>query len=79
MLLTGVILSVETNAEKKIEAQKRLREELELELEKFRRYCSAQEKEIEMLRNELQNHGITIGKSEPLYLLTPFCLLHTSI
>lgn len=59
-VINGVILSVETNAEKKIEAQKRLREELELELEKFRRYCSAQEKEIEMLRNELQNHGITI-------------------
>lgn len=59
-VINGVILSVETSAEKKIEAQKRLREELELELEKFRRYCSAQEKEIEMLRNELQNHGITI-------------------
>lgn len=55
---------METNAEKKIEAQKRLREELELELEKFRRYCSAQEKEIEMLRNELQNHGISIGKRD---------------
>ncbi|XP_071849125.1 voltage-gated hydrogen channel 1-like isoform X2 [Apostichopus japonicus] len=71
-VINGVILSVETNAEKKIEAQKRLREELELELEKFRRYCSAQEKEIEMLRNELQNHGISIDDGialeKPSYL-----------
>ena len=62
--LTGVIVSVETQAEKKIEQQKRLREEVEHELEKFRQYCTVQEKEIEVLREELKRHGISIGKIE---------------
>ncbi len=53
---------METQAEKKIEQQKRLREEVDHELEKFRQYCAVQEKEIEVLREELKRHGIAIGK-----------------
>ncbi|XP_071502371.1 voltage-gated hydrogen channel 1-like [Diadema antillarum] len=59
-VVNGVILSVETQAEKKIEQQKHLCEEVEHELEKFRQYCTAQEKEIEILRNTLNQHGIKI-------------------
>ncbi|XP_030846823.1 voltage-gated proton channel isoform X2 [Strongylocentrotus purpuratus] len=59
-VVNGVILSVETQAKKKIEQQKHLRAEVEHEMEKFRRYCAAQEKEIEVLRNTLNQHGIQI-------------------
>nr|XP_054749166.1 uncharacterized protein LOC129254683 isoform X2 [Lytechinus pictus] len=59
-VVNGVILSVETQAKKKIETQKHLRVEVEHELEKFRKYCAAQEKEIEVLRNTLNKHGIQI-------------------
>lgn len=59
-VVNGVILSVETQAKKKIEQQKHLRAEVEHEMEKFRRYCAAQEKEIEVLRNTLNQHGIHI-------------------
>ncbi|XP_077995963.1 voltage-gated hydrogen channel 1-like [Glandiceps talaboti] len=63
-IFNGILLSVKNQAEKKIAAQKRKCAELEQELEKFRQYCSVQEKEIEMLRDELEKHGITLETEE---------------
>ena len=45
-------------ADKKVVRERQLREACEQELMKYREYCSAQEKEIEMLRALLQKHGI---------------------
>ncbi|XP_070572273.1 voltage-gated hydrogen channel 1-like [Ptychodera flava] len=63
-IFNGILLSVKNQAEKKVAAQKRKCAELEQELEKFRQYCSVQEKEIEMLRGELKKHGITLETEE---------------
>ena len=48
--------------------ERQLREACEQELMKYREYCSAQEKEIEMLRALLQKHGIkdTVESQVPL-------------
>lgn len=57
-ILNGIILSVKKQADKKVVRERQLREACEQELMKYREYCSAQEKEIEMLRALLQKHGI---------------------
>ena len=51
-------MSIKKQADKRIQREKHLRDACEQELMKFRDYCSAQEKEIEMLRSLLQKHGI---------------------
>lgn len=57
-ILNGIILSVKKQADKKVLRERHLRDACEQELMKYREYCTAQEKEIEMLRGLLQKHGI---------------------
>ncbi|XP_005100666.1 voltage-gated hydrogen channel 1 [Aplysia californica] len=57
-IVNGIVLSVQKQAEKKIEREKHLREECEQELAKFREYCMAQEAEIEVLQGLLHKHNI---------------------
>ena len=45
-------------ADKKVLRERHLRDACEQELMKYREYCMAQEREIEMLRGLLQKHGI---------------------
>lgn len=56
------MLSVKTQAEKKIAKEKSAREATEAELVKFREYCAAQEREIETLQLLLTQHGIEFTK-----------------
>lgn len=58
----GVIISVETNAEKHIAHHKEIEHLMEEEMERFRQHCEAQEKEIEILREALTKNNIPIGK-----------------
>jgi uncharacterized membrane protein len=51
-------------AEKKLARERSLREAVEQELAKFREYCSAQEREIEILQGLLKKHGIEFQKME---------------
>ena len=61
-LLAGIVLSVKTQAEKKISKEKGLRQATEAELVKFREYCGAQEREIEALQLLLTQHSIEFTK-----------------
>nr|XP_002734225.2 PREDICTED: voltage-gated hydrogen channel 1-like [Saccoglossus kowalevskii] len=63
-IFNGVLISVKNQNEKKLAAQRRKCSELEQELEKFRQYCTVQENEIELLRDELKKHGITLEAEE---------------
>ncbi|CAH1800442.1 unnamed protein product [Owenia fusiformis] len=65
-ILNGIILSVKTQAEKRLNREKQAREAVEQELAKFRTYCSEQELEIETLQNLLTKHKINFKKSERL-------------
>lgn len=56
--VSGVVLSVKRQAEKKIEKEKHMREACEQELNKFRTYCTSLEGEIEYLHRLLKQHGI---------------------
>ena len=58
LAVSGVVLSVKRQAEKKIEREKHMREACEQELNKFRSYCSSLEGEIEYLHRLLKQHGI---------------------
>lgn len=58
IFISGVIVSVKKQAEKRVQREKRLRNACEQELMKYREYCSAQESEIETLRGLLRKHGI---------------------
>lgn len=55
---------MKTQAEKRIEKEKGLRQAAETELVKFREYCTAQEREIEALQVLLNRHNIEFQKME---------------
>lgn len=57
-MLTGIVMSVKRQAEKRLLRERRLRQACEQELTKYRDYCSTQEQEIEILRGMLRKHGI---------------------
>lgn len=58
-ILNGIVMSVKTQAERKLQRQQQVREALEQELAKYREYCTAQELEIEALHALLRKHGIS--------------------
>ena len=60
----GVILSMKTQAEKKLAKEKGLRQAAEAELVKFREYCTAQEREIEALQLLLTQNQIQFKKMD---------------
>lgn len=60
-----VISSVKIHAEKRLQHERQTREVVELELEKFREYCAAQERRIAYLKDVLCRHGITIQAVKP--------------
>lgn len=57
-------MSVKVQAERRLQREKRTREAIEQELAKFREYCSAQEKEIEILQGLLRKHHINFTQTE---------------
>lgn len=63
-IVNGVVLSVKTQAERQLTREKNLRAATEQELSKFREYCQAQEKEIEVLRLLLNENNIVYNKTE---------------
>ena len=60
----GIIMSVKVQAERRLLRERRAREAVEQELSKFREYCSAQEREIEILQGLLKKHGIEFDTIE---------------
>lgn len=60
--MLGIVLSMKTQAEKKIAKEKSLRQATEAELVKFREYCGAQEREIEALQLLLTQNNIEFTK-----------------
>ncbi|GFS62563.1 voltage-gated hydrogen channel 1 [Nephila pilipes] len=70
-ILNGVVMSVKTQADHKLEKERHLREGVEQELTKCRLYANALEKEVEMLRSVLRKHNINemppsvVNKSQP--------------
>ncbi|XP_074640405.1 voltage-gated hydrogen channel 1-like [Tubulanus polymorphus] len=62
-ILNGIIMSVKVQADKKIHKERRIREAVEQELNKYREYCTAQEKEIEVLQALLKKHKIEFEKT----------------
>ncbi|XP_064620912.1 voltage-gated hydrogen channel 1-like [Lineus longissimus] len=63
-ILNGIVISVKVQAEKKLARERCSRQAVEQELSKFREYCSAQEREIEILQGLLKKHGIEFQKME---------------
>ena len=65
------MLSVKAQAERRLHRERRVREALEQELGKFREYCTAQEREIEVLQGLLRKHGIEFAAVErPVFVRT---------
>ena len=63
-VFSGIILSVKVQAERRLQRERRTREAVEQELSKFREYCTAQEKEIEILQGLLRKHGVNFDPVE---------------
>lgn len=63
-ILNGIILSVKIEGERKLRHERRVREAMEQELAKFRKYCACQEKEIELLQAVLRKHDISFCATE---------------
>jgi hypothetical protein len=61
--ISGIVVSVKKQAEKKIQREKRLRLACEKELTKYREYCTTQEQEIELMKGLLLKHGIDLHRS----------------
>lgn len=64
ILFLEIILSVKVQSERKLRHERHIREALEQELSKFRQYCAAQEKEIELLQAVLRKHDICYHPAE---------------
>lgn len=64
LMFAGIIMSVKTQSERRLLRERVSREACEQELAKFREYCAAQEKEIEVLQGLLRKHGIEFEKVE---------------
>ena len=62
--VSGIIMSVKRQAERRLARERRTREAVEQELAKFREYCAAQETEIELLQGLLKKNGIQLMTSE---------------
>ncbi|XP_067932631.1 voltage-gated hydrogen channel 1-like [Watersipora subatra] len=61
-IVNGIVLSMKTQADKKLNKEKGLRQAAEAELVKFREYCTAQEREIETLQLLLTQNNIEFTK-----------------
>ncbi|KAH3885178.1 hypothetical protein DPMN_009169 [Dreissena polymorpha] len=76
-IINGVVMSVKIHAENKLKRERRLREASEEELMKYREYCTAQEREIEKLRELLIKHGIT--DIMPMEIPRPVSLMNVEV
>ncbi|XP_078598911.1 voltage-gated hydrogen channel 1-like [Branchiostoma floridae x Branchiostoma japonicum] len=59
-IINGILMSVQHTAEKKINAQKQARQEVQEELNKMIKHAHDLEKEIDLLRETLRDNGISV-------------------
>ncbi|XP_066293497.1 voltage-gated hydrogen channel 1-like [Branchiostoma lanceolatum] len=59
-IINGILMSVQHTAEKKINAQKQARQEVQQELNKMNAHALDLEKEIDLLRETLRQNGISV-------------------
>ncbi|GFO46475.1 hypothetical protein PoB_007298000 [Plakobranchus ocellatus] len=70
-IINGIVLSVQKQADQKVEKERHLREASEAEVEKYAAYCSAVETRMEGLENLLLKHDIDFSSVQKILVEKP--------